>query len=152
MLLDKLNTMSDAQSLAGAAATTLCTNSIYLRGTSGFTTDELGNTPLNDPGRSPGLDLLVEVVEDFAGGTSCKVDLVSDDNEALSSPTVLSSTAVIAEASLKAGYQFRIALPVGISEAYLGCQYTTVGTHTAGKVTASLVPHGSKQSASGTMS
>ena len=59
---------------------------------------------------------------------------------------------MIAEATIVAGYRFRIALPVGIAIAdrYMGLQFVTVGTHGAGTITAGLIARGAKQTAPGT--
>lgn len=147
MLLDKQNMFSDAQAVT--TGTQVSTDKVDTQGGSfiAITTDTLGNTPVKDAGRAPDVDVGVLVVETFTGGTSLKVDLVADDDPALGSPTVLCSSAVIAEASLIAGYRFRISLPPGIAVAdrYLGLQFVTVGTHSTGKITAGIVPPGSKQ-------
>ena len=147
MLLDKQNMFSDAQAIT--TGTQLSTDKVDMQGGSFIVTtnDNLGNTPVKDAGRAPELDVHVQVVEDFASGTSLQVNLVADDDPALGTPTVLMSSAVIPEATLKAGYYFRLALPPGIAAAdrYLGLQFVNVGTHTTGKITAGLVPARSKQ-------
>lgn len=132
--------------------TQVSTDKVNLRGgTPAFITDQLGNTIQNDPGRSPALDVLVQVVADFASGTSLAVNLVADDDPALGSPTILQSSGAIAEAALKKGYQFRLAVPPGIPPAdiFMGLQFVTVGTHTVGAITAGLVQRGAKPTAPG---
>lgn len=74
------------------------------------------------------------VTTDFADGTSLAVNFVESDNADLSSPTVLIGSGVVAEANLKKGkVLLRTAVP-RTSKRYLGFQFVTVGTHTAGKV------------------
>lgn len=158
MLLDKQNLMMDNT----AVTVTAVSNSIDLQGGDsgsppgpGFTTDNRGNTIGNDPGSSPDLDMLVTVTEQFtaAGAATLTVAAVSDDDSALGSPTTLISSAAIGKANLKPGYQFRLPLPRGISERYLGLAMTVAtGPMTAGKLTAAIVPRGSIQSAPNTRS
>ena len=149
MLLDKQNLFSDAQ--AATTGTQLSTDKIDLRGITIFRTDNLGNTPPDDPGRSPEIDVLVRVTTTFTGGTSLAVNLVADDDPALGSPTILQSSGAIAEASLIAGYNFKLQIPPGIAVAdrYLGLQFVTVGAHGAGAITAGIIPRGEKQTAPG---
>jgi hypothetical protein len=139
MILDKQNLLSDDQDLAQTAATYLCTNAIDL-GVPG--TDSLGNTVRKDLGRGNHVELLVQITETFTSGgaATLKVQLITDDAAALGSPTILQSTEAIALATLVAGYQFRISVPVGVAERYLGVQYVIgTATTTAGKVTAGIV-------------
>lgn len=78
----------------------------------------------------------------FAGGTSITFQVVTDDNAALSSPTVVAATAAITTANLGAGAQFVVAVPpqiASLGERYLGAQYTVSGTYSAGTVTADVV-------------
>lgn len=151
MRLDKQNLLADAQAIT-AATTAFCTNAVDLQGlatpganqTTAYSTDTLGNTPVDDAGRSA-LTLLVQVVETFVGGTSVLFEVVNSANADLSSPTVIHSTPAILTAVLKAGYQFRVALPPGLAARYAGVRYTSVGVHSAGKFTAAIVPEGLKQ-------
>lgn len=151
MLFDKQNMFSDAQAITTGVQ--VSTDKVDTQGGSfiSVTSDNLGNTPVKDAGRAPAVDVDILVVETFTVGTSLQVGLVADDDPALGSPTVLATSAVIAEAVLKAGYRFRLSLPPGIAVAdrYLGLQFTTVGTHTTGKITAGIVPPGSKQTSPG---
>lgn len=85
----------------------------------------------------------VTTVLDSAGeAATLQIALVTDDNAALTSPVTLQDQpALIAEATLVAGYElmFRVH-PSSVMERYLGLVYT-VGTEnfTSGKVTAGLV-------------
>ncbi len=153
-MLDKQLLMSDQQAIAGAAGTYVSTNKIDVRGgVPGFNTDTLGNTVENDPGKSPEVDVLIQVTEQFAGGDSVSFQIGYDDSAAFGSPTILAQTPAIAIATLKPGYQVRLALPPGRTAAdlYLGTQYVTLGAGamSAGKVTAGVIQRGGKPTAPG---
>lgn len=143
MMLDVNELLSDDQSLVAAAGAILSTKSKDLGAAS---TDNMGNTLVSDVGRGNPVQILCMVNEDFdsAGdAVTCKAAIVMADNAALTSNlTVLHETPAIAQATLVAGYQFRIgcAIPPGITQRYLGIRYTTaVADATAGKVTAGIV-------------
>jgi hypothetical protein len=92
-----------------------------------------------DIGRGQQLRVYANVVTAFTGGTSLQVNVIESPNSDLSSPTVIYTGAVIAEASLTAG---KVLLDVPLpttTKRYLGLQYVTVGTHTAGAVTGGIV-------------
>lgn len=153
-MFDKQLLLSDAQAIAGAAGTYVSTNKIDIRGgTPGHSTDTLGNTTENDPGKSPELDVLFVVTEAFAGGDSVNFQIGYDDSAAFGSPTILQTTGAIAIASLVPGYQARLSLPPGRTAAdiYLGAQYVTLGAGamTAGKVTAAVIQRNGKPTAPG---
>lgn len=127
-------------SRAVTTGTQLCTDSIDMRAVG--TIPGLGGSPIADIGRGHDpLIMQVLVVVAFTGGTSLQVQLVMADDAALSSAlTVIQETPAIAEASLVAGYSFRLGpIPPGISQRFLGIRYVTVGTHGAGQITAGLV-------------
>lgn len=142
MMIDKETLLSDSQDLAQVAGTYVSTNSIDLgaAGTvpGGF---QARGGPGHDIGRSPKAKILVQVDESFVGATATvKVDLITSASANLGTPTILESTQAIPVATLIAGYQFRLALPVGVTQRYLGVQYTiATATTTAGKCTAALV-------------
>lgn len=159
---DKQNLLSNAQAIAGAAGTYVSTDKINTQGrlaslpaemVAGATTDTLGNTVEDDPGKSPALDVLFTVTEQFVGGDSVNFQIGYDDSSAFGSPTILASTGAIAVATLKPGYQARLQLPPGRTAAdiYLGAQYVTLGAGamTAGKVTAAVIQRGGKPTAPG---
>lgn len=154
MLLDKQNLFSDAQAIT---VTAVSTDKVDLNGTAsttGFTTDTLGNTPVNDPGRSPELDVLFTVTEAFTavGAATLTIALVTDEDPTLATPTTLVSTAAIGKALLVPGYQARLSLPAGNAAAdrYLGASYTVAtGPMTAGKITAGLIARDGRQTAPG---
>lgn len=85
------------------------------------------------------LQVFASVTTLFASGTSLTVNLIESANSDLSSPTVLASSGVVAEAALTKGtVLLRTAVP-RTSKRYLGLQYVTVGTHTAGTVFGGIV-------------
>lgn len=150
-MLDKQNLISDAQAVT---VTAVSTNSVDLLGGMTLGTDTLGNTPDNDFAKSPELDILITVTEQFtaAGAATLQVAVITDDSAALGSPTTLMTSAAIGKATLVPGYQFRLGLPPGNAAAdrYLGLQYTVAtGPMTAGKVTAALVHRLAKPNAPG---
>lgn len=151
-MFDKQLMFSDAQAITTTANST---NVVKITGgTPAFTTDSLGNTPENDVGRSPALDVLVQVITAFtaAGAATLTVSLVADDDAALGSATTIASTAAIGKATLVPGYQFRLALPAGFAAAdvHLGLVFTVAtGPMTAGAVTAGLIAHHAKHTAPG---
>ena len=80
------------------------------------------------------LQVACTVTTAFASGTNLTVNFVESDNADLSSPTVLATSGAVAEASLTVGRELlRTAVP-RTSKRYLGFQFVTSGTHTAGKV------------------
>jgi hypothetical protein len=156
MILDKENLCSDKQAVT---VTAVSTNAIDLWG--GVDPKDGSSNPwrlpglaqggivgagsaaqvINDPGRGePNIQLFAQVdTATFTGGTSMQVQVITSAAAALSSPTVLCESAVIALASLVAGYQFRIAgIPAGSAQRYLGFNYVVVGTMATGTVTAGL--------------
>ena len=85
------------------------------------------------------LQIFVSVTTAFASGTSLNVNLVESASSDLSSPTVLASSGVIAEANLtKGAVLLRTSVP-RTSKRYLGLQFVTVGTHTAGTIWGGIV-------------
>lgn len=111
-------------------------------------TNTIDTNATNDVG--VGEEIVVEftVDVDFAGGTSLRCDIVDDDNAALSSPTVLASSAVILTAALLAGRDpIRVTLPAGAqTQRYLGVQYTIVGTMSGGGAISAYVVQGEQSS------
>ena len=129
MILDAENLFSDDQAVTvTAVSTNIIDQGAVSTGKGGI---GKGDIPL---------ELLVQVSEeDFAGGTSLKVQVQSDSVEAFSGPTLLHETDAILTAVLTTGYQFALARIPVTAERYLRLNYVVVGTHTAGKLTAGLV-------------
>ena len=85
------------------------------------------------------LQIFVSVTPAFASGTSLTVNLVESASADLSSPTVLATSGAVVEANLTAGrVLLRSAVP-RTSKRYLGLQFVSAGTHTAGTVFGGIV-------------
>lgn len=124
MITDAQTKFSDAQAVT--TGTQLSTNA-YDMGVA------------RDIGRGRDLRIYVNATTAFTGGTSLQVNVVESNNSDLSSATVIATGAVIAEASLTAGRALvDIVLPT-TTKRYIGLQFVTVGTHTAGAVTGGIV-------------
>lgn len=134
MLLDNQALFSDQQAIT---ATAVSTNFINL-GVPG--TPPAAPAPVKqDVGGGNQIPVLIQVTEDFAGGTSVQVNVEMDDNDAFSSAKIVAASPVIALADLVAGKVFPITvIPQGADEQYMRLNYTVVGTHTAGKITAGV--------------
>lgn len=124
MITDKQTRFSDAQ--AFTTGTQVSTNSY-----------DLGIA--RDVGRGNELRVVATIDTTFTGGTSLQVQVIESANSDLSSPTVLFSGAVIAEAAALAGTKVLDAVLPTTSKRYLGIQVVTVGTHGAGALTAGIV-------------
>lgn len=118
---------SNAQSLAGAAATTLGTNVIPLL------------SDKNNLGIGANRRVLSKVVEAFAGGTSVRAELIESAASDLSSPTVIYAGPTIADAAAVVGAHLLDVVIPTTSKKYLGVRFVTLGTHTTGKVFAGIV-------------
>lgn len=128
MIIDAQNRPTGvSQSLAGAAATTVSTDSIDLQ------------TANRNIGRSFPLRAQVLVVTAFTGGTNVIAQLITSASSNLSSPTVLATGPTVVDATAVAGYEL-LDVPVpGTAQRYIGFQFVTTGTHTTGAVTGHLV-------------
>lgn len=127
-ILSNQNLFSDRQALTASAAST---NTIDLGPIDAGMRRDIG------PGKA--IPVLLQVVEDFAAGTSVQVSLQVDDNTAFSSAKTVVQTAAIPVATLKAGYQFHLDyIPRGTDERYMRLNYTVAGTPTAGRITAGI--------------
>lgn len=143
MMLDKQNLISDAQDLSQVIGTYIGTDKIDLgvAGTMPPGFQARGNAP-HYLGQGKEQEILVQIDETFTSGgaATLQVQLISDDDAAMGTPTVIQETPVLALAALTAGKQFSIAIPPGITERYLCLQYVIAGaTTTAGTVTAGLL-------------
>lgn len=128
MYTDAQNRPSNNQTLAVAAGTTVSTDSV-----------DLLSANRNIGRLSTPLRAIASLTQALAGGTSVQAQLIESDNADLSSPTVLASGPVVAEADGVAGAVL-LDVPVPDTAArYVGFQYVTLGVHTGGAVSAHFV-------------
>lgn len=135
MLVDHELLFSDTQAVT---ATAVSTNVVDLGPLS------VGNT-IRDIGAGEELQLFVQVIATAtaAGAATLTVELISDDNAAMSSPTVVFAAAAIPVATLVAGYAPRFGVPPANYERYLALRYTiATGPLTAGTFTAGIIKGG----------
>lgn len=118
MILDKELACSVDQSLVGAAATVVSTNTIDLL------------AAVNDQGIGQPVRALVNVTGAFAGGTSVQAFLIESANANLSAATVIATGAVVTVADAIAGKRLLDVRVPNTTKRYLGFQYTTVGIMT----------------------
>lgn len=122
MITDAQNRFSDAQSLAGAAATTVATNVIDLLSAN------------RNVGRGYPKRIVALVGTAFTGGTNVKVEVIQSASSNMSSPDVLATGPTVVDATAVAGYELLdVPLP-DVTKRYLSLQYTTTGTHTTGTI------------------
>jgi hypothetical protein len=124
MITDAQTKFSDAQAVT--TGTQVSTNA-YDMGTA------------RDIGRGRQLRIFANVGTAFTAGTSLQTNVIESANSDLSSPTVIVTGAVIVEASLTAGRSLLDVVLPTTSKRYLGLQFVTVGTHTAGTVNGGIV-------------
>lgn len=132
-IIDAQNRPSNAQSLAGAAATTVSTDSIDLL------------TANRNVGRGKSVRAQVLVGTAFAGGTSVQAFLITSASSTLSSPTVIGTGTVVTTANATAGVSLLDVSIPGTAQRYLGFQYTTIGVMSAGTVNAHTVAETTNQ-------
>jgi len=96
-----------------------------------------------DLGKGRDLNVMIEVTQAFAGGTSLTVNLVEADDAAISvNVQTLTSTPVIPLASLTLGQQIPLhwdRVEPFAQRRYIAVTYTIVGTMTAGAVVTFVV-------------
>jgi hypothetical protein len=124
MITDAQTKFSDAQAVT--IGTQVSTNA-YDMGTA------------RDIGRGRQLRIFANVGTAFTAGTSLQTNVIESANSDLSSPTVIVTGAVIVEASLTAGRSLLDVVLPTTTKRYLGLQFVTVGTHTAGTVNGGIV-------------
>jgi hypothetical protein len=124
MITDAQTKFSDAQAVT--TGTQVSTNA-YDMGTA------------RDIGRGRQLRIFANVGTAFTAGTSLQTNVIESANSDLSSPTVIVTGAVIVEASLTAGRSLLDVVLPTTTKRYLGLQFVTVGTHTAGTVNGGIV-------------
>lgn len=128
MIIDDLLRVSEDQAITASAVST----------------DKIPLSVARDMGEGTPLYMVFTVTETFLTLTSLTFNVVTDNDSALGSPTVLASKAVtLASGGLAAGQQHVLQIPptiASLGEAYLGATYTVGGSSaTAGKITADVV-------------
>ena len=105
-------------------------------------TDKIDLGTARDIGEGRQLYMVFTIVTSFNTLTSLDLQVVTDDNASLSSPTVIASQNVLL-AGLTAGKQYVVALPPQIASLglrYLGARYDVNGTNpTTGSILAQIV-------------
>lgn len=124
MITDAQTRFSDNQAVT--TGTQLSTNAF-----------DLGSA--RDIARGEPLRVKVSVTTPFVGGTSVQANIVESANSDLSSATVISTGDVVPVASLTAGAVIRDSHLPKTSKRYVGIQYVSVGTFSAGNVFAGIV-------------
>jgi len=125
MITDAFLRLSDAQLLT---TTAVSTNTI-----------DLGVA--RDMGAGEELYVYFTVPVALVGGTNVTFQVITSAAAALTSPTVVATTAAVVTASLVAGYKAAVRIQpsvFGTGQRYLGAQYTISGTYSAGSVTADI--------------
>lgn len=143
MMMDYENQFSIAQKITGTAKSTHVVQFVkpgeFKIGDQVITSSR--PIPYKDLGKGEQIQLHIQVVEDFVGGTSVQVELITADNADLDdNPVTLATTAEIPVAQLKAGYVFNIdRIPLGATKQFIGLNYVVDGTPTAGAIDAGIV-------------
>lgn len=134
MLLDDQALFSDQQALT---VTAVSQNFINL-GVPG--TPPAAPAPVKqDIGGARQIPVLVQVTEDFAGGTSLVAELQKSTTDDFAAFEVVASSGAVPVADLIAGKQLPIpVVPIGADAQYLRMAYTIDGTMTAGRITAGV--------------
>ena len=143
MMMDYENQFSIAQKITGTAKSTHVVQ--FVKPGEFKIGDQVVTSrlpiPYKDLGKGEQIQLHIQVVEDFVGGTSVQVELITADNADLDeNPVTLATTAEIPVAQLKAGYVFNIdRIPLGATKQFIGLNYLVDGTPTAGAIDAGIV-------------
>ena len=127
MILDKELACSVSQSVVGAAATVVSTNTIDLLDAN------------NDQGIGQPMRAFANAVIALTGGTSVQVNLIESANANLSSATVIATGTVTVDATAIAGARLLDVRVPNTTKRYLGFQIITVGTHTTGTIDAHIL-------------
>jgi len=91
-------------------------------------------------GKGEGMEVLIQITETFVDGTSMEIQTVTANDAALTSEIEqMEVVSAPLTATLVAGRKFRFPLQMVLADtdaSHFGVQFTSVGTHTAGKVSA----------------
>lgn len=94
---------------------------------------------LTEIGEGEPIEILARVALALTGGTSLQVSVVTSASSTFNGSTTILTTAAIAEASLVAGYDFKVGRLPDDALQYIKLVYTVVGTFSAGAMVAGLV-------------
>jgi hypothetical protein len=115
MITDRLLVVSGSNNpgsaISGQGPITANANSTDILSLATITTAIANNGGARDIGQGENLFMVFTVVVGFAGTGTVDMQIVTDDNDSISSPTVIGSTGAIAVASLTAGAQFVVRIP-----------------------------------------
>lgn len=146
MYTDRLLVVSGSNNpgstITGQGPITAAANSTDVISLATVTSALANNAGARDIGEGNDLFMVFTVVIGFAGTGTVEMAVVTDDNESLSSPTIIASTGGIAVASLTAGAQYVVAIPPLIAsrgEQYLAARYVTTSSPTTGTILAQIV-------------
>lgn len=137
MIFDQELMLSDGQAIT---TTAVSTNVLDMGAAGTPIIDGPAASPLaRDHGKGNPIPLHIQVTTAFAGGTSLKVAVQTDDNSGFSSAKTVLESEIVLTASLVAGYVFPITMiPRTSTERYIRLNYTVDGTMTAGNVIAGV--------------
>lgn len=131
MILDDLQTLSDAQALTASAVST-------------FSLDMGNITPKNDPGAGEPMAAVftIDVAADFTtGNETYQFNFVQDTAADLATALDVLMSRIITAANLTAGSIHSIPIPPGaVTKRYIGASYTLGGTTPTVTVTAMVMP------------
>ena len=135
MITDALLTLSGANTPGSAISGQAITGTAV-------STDKIDLSQARDIGEGESLYMVFTIVTAFNTLTSLDLQVVTDDNASLSSPTVIAARNVLL-AGLTAGRQYVVQLPpqiASLGERYLGAQYTVNGSNpSTGSILAQIV-------------
>ena len=136
MFLDKQNEFSDAQAVTVTALSTNVIDTLPMT-----SNPNVVQSLATAGGIGPYVMFAVSTTFTAAGAATLTITIESDSTANLAtSPTVHWTSSAIAVATLVAGYQFFVPLPIGLVERYLGVRYTVAtGPFTAGAIDAAIV-------------
>lgn len=126
MYIDKQNSFCSSQAVTASAPST----------------DYIDLGAARDIGVSDGLQVLITVntTATAAGAATVAFSLEKDSSSAFGSAVAVTSTAAIGKATLVAGYQFYLPIPIGTDARYLRVYFTVAtGPLTAGAFSAAIV-------------
>ena len=135
MITDRLLTVSGSNT-PGSAITGQAVTATAV------STDTIDLGTARDIGEGRDLFMVFTVVVGFAGTGTITMQIVTDDNASLSSPTVIAATGAITATSLTAGSQYIVPIPpqvASLGERYLGAQYTCSASPTTGTFLTQIV-------------